>query len=260
MQTLGYRFRPWTERQVDRRRAVDPALHPRDRRRGRHRPAHPLRPPRRARRLVERRGALDASQVDAHRHRRGGRADLRLPVRVQRLLPLRRGLHAAASPGTRALRRPDRPPAALARGPRLRGQARRRHRQRRDGRDARPGDGRAGRARDDAAALAELHRLAPGRGPDRQRAAPRCCPTALAYPITRWKNVVLTTLHATSSAGADRGWSRRLIRAGRRRQLPEGYDVDTHFKPQLRPLGPAHVHGPRRRPLPGDPRAAARRS
>ena len=78
---------------------------------------------------------------------------------VQRLLPLRRGLHAGVR-GHRALRGRDRPPAALARGPRLRRQARRRDRQRRDRGDARAGDGRARRARDDAAALAELRRLA----------------------------------------------------------------------------------------------------
>ena len=45
--------------------------------------------------------------------------------------------------GHRALRRADRPPAALARGPRLRRQARRRDRQRRDRGHARAGDGRA---------------------------------------------------------------------------------------------------------------------
>ena len=48
--------------------------------------------------------------------------------------------------GQRALQRRDRPPAALAGGPRLRRQARRRDRQRRDGRDAGARDGRAGRA------------------------------------------------------------------------------------------------------------------
>ena len=95
---------------------------------------------------------------------------------LQRLLPLRRGLHARV-PGHRALRRRGRPPAALARGPRLRGQAGRRDRQRRDRGDAGAGDGRDGRARDDAAALADLHRLDAGRRPDRQRRCAASCPT-----------------------------------------------------------------------------------
>ena len=70
--------------------------------------------------------------------------------------------------GDRAIRGPDHPPAALARGPRLRRQARGRDRQRRDRGDDRAGDGGPRRARDDAPALAQLHRLAAGRGPDRQ--------------------------------------------------------------------------------------------
>ena len=72
----------------------------------------------------------------------------------------------------------DRPSAVLARGPRLRRRARGRDRQRRDRGDARPGARRAGRARDDAPALALLHPLDPGQGPDRQRAAqaPRRAP------------------------------------------------------------------------------------
>ena len=85
------------------------------------------------------RGALDRGGR-AHRHGGDGPPHLRLPVHVHRLLPLRRGLHAGLR-GHRALRRPDRAPAALARGPRLRGQARRRDRQRRDCCDARSGDG-----------------------------------------------------------------------------------------------------------------------
>ncbi len=48
------------------------------------------------------------------------------------------------------------PPPALARGPRLRGQAGGRDRQRRHRDDAHPGDHRQGRARDDAPAIAKL--------------------------------------------------------------------------------------------------------
>ena len=65
----------------------------------------------------------------------------------------------------RAVRRRDRPPAALARGSRLRRQARRRDRQRRDRGDAGARRWRSGRARDDAPALADVHRRAARRGP-----------------------------------------------------------------------------------------------
>ena len=96
----------------------------------------------------------------AHRHRRDGRAS---PAASCSCCTGYYRYDEGYTPdvrGRRALRGPDRPPAALARGPRLRGQARRRDRQRRDRGDARAGDGRAGRARDDAAALADLRRLA----------------------------------------------------------------------------------------------------
>ena len=101
---------------------------------------------------VERGGVVDRGRhldgARSSRGRRAGRADLRLPVVVQRLLPLRRGLPAGV-PGRRATstRRHGRAPAALARGPRLRRQAGRRDRQRRDRGDAGAGDGRASAAR-----------------------------------------------------------------------------------------------------------------
>ena len=67
MFTLGYDFRPWEEAEGDRGRPVDPQLHPRDRARPRRRAPHPLPPPGRARRLVERGRALDRGGR-AHRH------------------------------------------------------------------------------------------------------------------------------------------------------------------------------------------------
>ena len=96
MYTLGYRFRPWTRGQGDRRRrrrssttsATTAA-------RGRHRPAHPLRPSGRARGLVERGRALDRRREQHDGEPVAARPAL--PVHVQRLLPLRRGLHARAS-------------------------------------------------------------------------------------------------------------------------------------------------------------------
>ena len=50
----------------------------------------------------------------------------------------------------------------------------------------------------------------------------------------RWKNVGLQAL----SYRACRRWpdkARRLIRSLTTKQLPEGYDVDTHFKPRYDP-------------------------
>ena len=74
-------------------------------------------------------------------------------------------------PGMDRLHGPHRPPADLAGGPRLRGQARRRHRLRRHGGDADPGDGGRLRARHHAAALADLLPHRPQRHRDRRRAA-----------------------------------------------------------------------------------------
>jgi cation diffusion facilitator CzcD-associated flavoprotein CzcO len=55
-----------------------------------------------------------------------------------------------------------------------------------------------------------------------------------AYTITRWKNVVIATLvYQLSRRRPDtiRKWIRGLVI----KQLPEGYDVDTHFKPAYNP-------------------------
>jgi monooxygenase len=54
------------------------------------------------------------------------------------------------------------------------------------------------------------------------------------YTATRWKNVAVTTLiYRLSRRKPDmiRGWIRKLAI----RQLPAGYDVDTHFKPTYNP-------------------------
>jgi len=62
----------------------------------------------------------------------------------------------------------------------------------------------------------------------------RVLPTRAAYRLVRWKNVGL----ATAVYRASRRWPervRRLIRAQVKRQLPEGYEVDTHFKPRYDP-------------------------
>ena len=201
MYTLGYSFKPWSEAEAI---ADGPSILDyiaRDRARARHRSrtsasatawcAPSGRPPTRAGRSRPQR--TDTGETVA--------LDLRLPLPVQRLLPLRRGLHAGVR-GRRALRRRDRPPAALARGPRLHGQAGRRDRQRRDRRDPRARDGRARRARDDAAALAELRPLAARARTRSPTLLRRWLPARLAYPIVRWKNVAARHCLLPRSAGA----------------------------------------------------------
>ena len=59
-------------------------------------------------------------------------------------------------------------------------------------------------------------------------------PPKAAYAVTRWKNVLVTT---TSYQLARRRpeLMKRLIRKGVASRLPEGYDVDAHFKPAYDP-------------------------
>jgi monooxygenase len=55
-----------------------------------------------------------------------------------------------------------------------------------------------------------------------------------AYSIVRWKNVAVATLLYQASQRLPRAM-RRLFRAGALRQLPAGYAVDTHFNPRYDP-------------------------
>ncbi len=62
----------------------------------------------------------------------------------------------------------------------------------------------------------------------------RFLPARLAYPVVRWKNVLLTMLVFQLSRRRP-GFVKRLIRRGLERQLPAGYDIDTHFTPRYNP-------------------------
>ena len=62
----------------------------------------------------------------------------------------------------------------------------------------------------------------------------RTLPPRLAYPLVRTKNVILASLVFNLSRRAPR-LMKALIRRGVARQLPYGYDVDTHFKPRYEP-------------------------
>jgi cation diffusion facilitator CzcD-associated flavoprotein CzcO len=59
-------------------------------------------------------------------------------------------------------------------------------------------------------------------------------PARLAYPIVRWKNVLLTQLSFQVSRRLPKAM-KAFIRKGVEKQLPPGYDVDRHFKPRYDP-------------------------
>jgi len=73
----------------------------------------------------------------------------------------------------------------------------------------------------------------PGRDPiaDRLR---RALPAQLAYSIVRWKNVLLTMLNFQLCRRRPR-LMRTVFRRLAQKQLPAGYDVDTHFNPTYEP-------------------------
>ncbi|HXB65874.1 MAG TPA: NAD(P)/FAD-dependent oxidoreductase [Solirubrobacteraceae bacterium] len=62
----------------------------------------------------------------------------------------------------------------------------------------------------------------------------RALPAKTAYAITRWKNVLRTMVSVQLSRRRPE-LMKRLLRAGLERQLPAGYDIDTHFKPRYNP-------------------------
>ncbi len=62
----------------------------------------------------------------------------------------------------------------------------------------------------------------------------RFLPAKVAYPIMRWKNVLLTMLSFQLSRRRPQAM-KALVRKGLERQLPPGYDIDTHFKPSYDP-------------------------
>jgi cation diffusion facilitator CzcD-associated flavoprotein CzcO len=62
----------------------------------------------------------------------------------------------------------------------------------------------------------------------------RVVPERWAHAAVRWKNVLLTMGVFQLSRRAPK-FMRKLIRAGVKKALPEGYDVDTHFNPRYNP-------------------------
>ena len=62
----------------------------------------------------------------------------------------------------------------------------------------------------------------------------RFLPSKLSAPILRWKNVLMTMASFQLSRRRPR-LMKRLIHKGLERQLPPGYDIDRHFKPNYNP-------------------------
>jgi monooxygenase len=62
----------------------------------------------------------------------------------------------------------------------------------------------------------------------------RVLPARLTYPLVKWKNVLLSMLSFQISRHAP-NVMKGLIRKGLEKQLPAGYDIDTHFKPRYNP-------------------------
>jgi monooxygenase len=62
----------------------------------------------------------------------------------------------------------------------------------------------------------------------------RRAPTKLAYSIVRWKNVLLT-LFSFQLSRRRPAVMKALIRKALEKELPTGYDIDTHFKPRYNP-------------------------
>jgi monooxygenase len=66
------------------------------------------------------------------------------------------------------------------------------------------------------------------------RVVRRILPAKLGYSVVRWKNVLLMMLMFQLSRRRPR-LIKKMIRNGVERQLPAGYDIDTHFKPNYNP-------------------------
>jgi monooxygenase len=62
----------------------------------------------------------------------------------------------------------------------------------------------------------------------------RALPAKVAYSIVRWKNVLLTMASFQLSRRRPAAM-KAILRKGLEKQLPPGYDIDTHFKPRYNP-------------------------
>ena len=168
MHTLGFNFKPWT---AEKSIADGPSSWPTS---ARPSPSTASTPHIRFDHLVHRAewSTDDARWTVTRRARTGETVTLtcNFLFMCSGYYSYQRGLHARLR-RHRRLHRHGRAPAAVARRPRLRGQARRGHRLGRDGDDARAGHGRRGGTRHDAAAHAHVRRVGPRPRRRREHAA-----------------------------------------------------------------------------------------
>ena len=254
MFTLGYSLRPWQRTRVDRRRCVDPAVHPRHGARDRGRRPHPVPPPHRARRLVDRRRPLDASRPSAPTPARPCTVTAGFLFSCSGYYRYDQG-YTPDFPGRDDFRGHDRPPAGVARRPRLRRQARRRDRQRRHGHHAHSSDGRD-RRRTSRCCSARPATWPRCPAPTRSRACcTRCCPSGGPTRAARWVNALGTQAFFQVSQRRP-ALVKKILRRGRRAPAPARVRRRHPLHAPLRPVGPAPVRRPRRRPVPGHPRGS----
>ena len=137
-------------------------------------------------------------------------------------------------PGMDRFAGPHRASAAMAGRSGLCGPPGRRHRQRRDGGDAGPGDG-GNRPRTSPCCSARRAMSPRGRpGCHRQLAAPAAA-GELAHGLTRWKNVLYGMFFYNLAAKRRPETMKTTLINRVREQLGPDYDVDKHFTPHYNP-------------------------
>ena len=244
------RFRPWTDAKAIADGPSILQLRPGHGERVRHRRAHPLPPPRRAR-------------PSGRPTTRAGRSTSSAPTRGETVAADLRAscsCAAATTATTRATRRTSPAPSASAGAivhpqdwPEDLDYAGKRVVVIGSGATAVtlvPAMAETRRARDDARSARPATSSRCRRGPDRQAPAHGCFRPRLAYPIVRWKNVLLTMAifqlsrrrPAVVEGAAPQG--RRAAAAGRLRHRHA-------LHAELQPVGPAAVPGARRRSVRG---------
>ena len=251
MHTLGYSFKPWTDVEGDRRRAVDPFVPPRDGRRVRHRSPHPLRPPRDLGRVVDATTPGGPLTVDAGRHRRHRPTHVRLPVHVLRLLQLQGRLHAGV-PRHRRLRGPGRAPPGVAGGSRLRGQEGRRHR---IGRHRRSRSSRRWPTPTEHITMLQRSPTYVVSRPDQDAIANnlrKVLPDGIAYDVTRSKNATLQQViykRTRTRPEKSKDVAPQAGAQGAGRRLRRRHALHAH----VLPVGPTAVPRAEQRSVRGDP-------
>ena len=114
------------------------------------------------------------------------------------------------------------------------------------------------RSRDDAAALADLHRRAARRRPVR-RAGQQAAAREGRLRRQPVEGHPAPARRSTRSPGSFPKFMRKTLLTMAERRLPEGYDVRQALRPELQPVGPAAVPGAQRRSVQDHPQGQGRR-